>query len=110
VDIHKPANAVDRRTFLGRTATVIAGAAAFGGNALSYGRILGANDRISLGHIDIGSRGGDLTEIVSRLKSSHNVEMTAVCDLRSVNREKARAANGRVARTTNPKTNLGVPR
>jgi predicted dehydrogenase len=99
----KPANAVDRRTFLNRTAAVIAGGAAFGGNALSYGRILGANDRISLGHIGIGSRGGDLTEIVSRLKSSHNVEMTAVCDLWSVNREKARAANekhyGRAPRT-----------
>jgi predicted dehydrogenase len=91
----KPASAVDRRTFLSRTATVIAGGAAFGGNALSYGRILGANDRISLGHIGIGSRGGDLTEIVSRLKSKHNVEMTAVCDLWSVNREKARAANAK---------------
>jgi predicted dehydrogenase len=91
----KPASTVDRRTFLSRTATVIAGGAAFGGNALSYGRILGANDRISLGHIGIGSRGGDLTEIVSRLKSSHNVEMTAVCDLWSVNREKARAANAK---------------
>jgi predicted dehydrogenase len=95
VDTHKPANAVDRRTFLGRTASVIAGGAAFGGNALSYERILGANDRISLGHIGIGSRGGDLTEIVSRLKSSHNVEMTAVCDLWSVNREKAREANAK---------------
>ncbi len=95
MDTHKPANAVDRRTFLGRTATVIAGGAAFGGNALSYGRILGANDRISLGHIGIGSRGGDLTEIVSRLKSSHNVEITAVCDLWSVNREKAREANAK---------------
>jgi predicted dehydrogenase len=93
MDMDKPASGLDRRTFLSRTATVIAGGAAFGGSALSYERILGANDRISLGHIGIGSRGSDLTEIVSRLKSSHNVEMTAVCDLWSVNREKARAAN-----------------
>jgi predicted dehydrogenase len=91
----KPASEMDRRTFLNRTATVIAGGAAFGGNALSYGRILGANDRISLGHIGIGDRGSDLTEIVSRLRTSHNVEMTAVCDLWSVNREKARAANAK---------------
>ena len=36
--------------------------------ALSYERILGANDRISLGHIGIGSRGGDLDLIASKLK------------------------------------------
>jgi predicted dehydrogenase len=101
--MNKPASEMDRRTFLNRTATVIAGGAAFGSNALSYGRIVGANERISLGHIGIGSRGSDLTEIVSRLKTSHNVEMTAVCDLWSVNREKAHAANaknyGRAPRT-----------
>jgi predicted dehydrogenase len=91
--MHKPATEMDRRTFLNKSATVIAGGAAFGSNALSYGRIPGANDRISLGHVGIGSRGTDLTEIVSRLKNSHNVEMTAVCDLWSVNREKARTAN-----------------
>jgi predicted dehydrogenase len=99
----KPASEMNRRTFLNRTATVIAGGAAFGNNAISYGKILGANDRISLGQIGIGSRGSDLTEIVSRLKNTHNVEMTAVCDLWSVNREKARAANakhyGRAPRT-----------
>ena len=57
--------------------------------ALSYGNIVGANDRISLGHIGIGSRGGDLDLIASKLKDSHHVEMTAVCDLWKVNREKA---------------------
>ena len=61
--------------------------------ALSYGNIVGANDRISLGHIGIGSRGGDLDLIASKLKSSHHVEMTAVCDLWKVNREKAVATN-----------------
>jgi predicted dehydrogenase len=91
----KPAIEMDRRTFLNKTATVIAGGAAFGSSALSYRRILGANDRISLGHIGIGDRGSDLTEIVSRLKTSHNVEMTAVCDLWSVNREKAHAVNAK---------------
>jgi predicted dehydrogenase len=38
---------------------------------------------------DNGSRGEDLDLIVSELKASHNVEMTAVCDLWRVNREKA---------------------
>ncbi|HZT33900.1 MAG TPA: Gfo/Idh/MocA family oxidoreductase [Bryobacteraceae bacterium] len=75
---------VNRRSFL-------AAGAAFAGNAFSYTRIKGANDRISLGHIGIGQRGRGLAWIASRLKDSQNVEMTAVCDLWSVNREKAAA-------------------
>ena len=54
---------------------------------------MGANDRISLGHVGIGNRGRDLDLIASKLKSSHNVEMIAVCDLWTVNREKAAATN-----------------
>ena len=83
---------VDRRTFLGQSARA-SGGAALASSALSYARILGANDRISLGHIGVGRRGSELTQIAGRLKSAHNVEMTAVCDLWTVNREKAVAAN-----------------
>ena len=92
---------IDRRAFLNRAATV-AGVATLGGKALSpgaagtalsYARIVGANDRISLAHIGIGSRGGELDWVASRLKEKHNVEMTAVCDLWKVNREKAVARN-----------------
>jgi predicted dehydrogenase len=83
---------VGRRTFLGKSA-MVTGGAAFTSTALSYARILGANDRISLGHIGVGRRGSELVEIAGRLKSAHNVEMTAVCDLWKVNREKAVAAN-----------------
>lgn len=86
-----------RRQFLG------AGMAVFGSSALSYGRILGANDRISLAHIGIGNRGRELAGIAAGLKDAHNVEMTAVCDLWSVNRERAAAAAmrayGRAPRT-----------
>src|SRR3982751_3464208 len=46
-----------RREFL------IAGAAAISSSALSYGRILGANERISLGHIGIGARGRELASV-----------------------------------------------
>jgi predicted dehydrogenase len=84
----KPENTINRRSFLNRTASILAGTA-LGATAASYGRIVGANDRISLGHVGIGSRGGELDWIVSRLKEKHNVEMTAVCDLWKVNREKA---------------------
>jgi predicted dehydrogenase len=91
--MEKPSGAMNRRTFLNNTVKVIGGSAALGSNALSYGRIAGANDRVSIGHIGIGSRGSELDEILSRLKQSHNVQMTAVCDLWSVHREKAQAAN-----------------
>ena len=84
---------ISRRAFLNQSATIAAGAAVLGSTALSYGRIVGANDRISLGHIGIGNRGGELDWIASRLKDKHNVEMTAVCDLWRVNREKAVARN-----------------
>jgi predicted dehydrogenase len=84
---------MDRREFLNKSATVLAAGAAFSSTALSYDRILGANDRISLAHIGFGSRGRDLGQIASILHKTHNVEMTAVCDLWSVNREAARATN-----------------
>ncbi|HEX9093769.1 MAG TPA: Gfo/Idh/MocA family oxidoreductase [Coriobacteriia bacterium] len=87
-----PTRRIDRRTFIGRSAR-ITGGAALASTALSYSRIVGANDRISLGHIGVGRRGSDLARIAGQLKSSHNVEMTAVCDLWKVNREKAAAAN-----------------
>ena len=83
---------VNRRKFLDQTARFAAGAA-LGTTALSYSRILGANQRIALGHIGIGNRGRELDWIASRLKEPHNVEMTAVCDLWKVNRERAVAAN-----------------
>ncbi len=81
---------IDRRSFLGQAGVAAIGAGALGGTALSYGRILGANDRISLGHVGVGRRGTELAGIVARLKAK-NVEMTAVCDLWKVNREAAAA-------------------
>lgn len=71
--------------------TFITGGAAVATTALSYARIPGANDRISLGHIGIGRRGKELAAVVAGLKNDHHVEMTAVCDLWSVNRERAAA-------------------
>jgi len=83
---------IDRRTFLGQSG-LLAGGAVLATSARSYARILGANDRISLAHIGIGNRGRELDQIVSDVRTSHNVEMTAVCDLWKVNRERAVEAN-----------------
>src|SRR4029077_19697280 len=82
---------VGRREFIQTTGT-LAGGAALASTARSYASILGANDRISLGHIGVGNRGRELAQIAGALKDSHNVEMTAVCDLWTVNRERAAAA------------------
>src|SRR5581483_3092201 len=84
---------VNRRTFLSKSAATIAGGSALAQSALSYGKILGANDRIALCHVGNGSRGSDLDLIVSKLATNHNVEMNAVCDLWRLKREKAVATN-----------------
>jgi len=81
---------IDRRSFLNQATSIVAGASALGSTALSHSRILGANDRISLGHIGVGRRGQGLASLVAQLKAK-NVEMTAVCDLWKVNREAAAA-------------------
>jgi len=86
----KSSKKINRRSFLNQGATLIAGAGALNVAASSYNRILGANDRISLGLIGAGHRGQELAWIVARLKEK-NVEMTAVCDLWKVNREAAAA-------------------
>jgi predicted dehydrogenase len=77
---------LDRRSFIG----VVAGSA-LASTAVSYGRILGANDRIALGHIGIGRRGSGLHTMASQLKGKYNVETVAVCDLWKTNRERAAA-------------------
>jgi predicted dehydrogenase len=82
------ARRIGRRTFLGRSG-LLAGGAALASTARSYARILGANDRISLGHIGVGNRGRGLLQIAGALKTRHNVEITAVCDLWKVNRQRA---------------------
>src|SRR3974390_3894128 len=78
---------IGRRSFLSKAA-LAAGGIGLASSAFSYGRILGANDRIAICHIGTGSRGGDLSSIVSQLSKSKNVEIVAVCDLWKMNREK----------------------
>lgn len=84
---------VNRREFLKKGAIVATGTAAVNSSALSYSRIVGANDRISLGHVGIGNRGSELDSMVAKLAANKNVEMTAVCDLWTGNLDRAVAAN-----------------
>ena len=85
---------IDRRGFLTGSAALIGGAA-IAPTASSYSRILGANERISLAHIGPGNRGQELAWVVAQHKARHNVEMTAVCDLWQLHRERAVAENTR---------------
>src|SRR4051812_31701926 len=84
---------VGRREFLQKSALLATATAAASSSALSYSRIAGANDRISIGHIGIGSPGSELDRMVAQLSKPKNVQMPAVCDLWTVNRERAVAAN-----------------
>jgi predicted dehydrogenase len=59
--------------------------------AASYRRVLGANDRISIGLVGCGARGKGLRNMAHGSARTMNVEMTAVCDLWTLNREKAAA-------------------
>lgn len=78
-----------RRNFL-RHASAAAGlGATIHTSAASYDRISGANERISVGHIGVGNRGSELETMLGRLKDEQHVEVTAVCDLWTVNLDRA---------------------
>ena len=78
-----------RRRFLKSAA---AGGAALSLSAVSYSRVLGSNDRISIGIIGCGSRGiGVHMPGVHKHAESQNIEITAVCDPWRLRREAASA-------------------
>lgn len=77
----------DRRGFLRESASSV-GALALGSTVVA-GSVLGANERINVGIIGTGSRGGTLLNWIQRLASTHNLRVTAVCDLWPKRREQA---------------------
>ncbi len=98
-----------RRDFMTVSGTLLAGAALSGCTAMggrtaslkvkpmeahSYNRIVGANERIRVGHIGVGGMGtGQLKMITSNsggIMDKSNVLSTAVCDVYDRNRDRAR--------------------
>lgn len=78
----------DRRTFMKEaTGTMLAA----GLSARSYGRVLGANDRIHLAQLGCGGRSGDHIDMVQQAAKSFPVETIAVCDLWSLARQRGAA-------------------
>ncbi len=79
-----------RRRFIQHTATAAAGAAVLASTARSYGRILGANDRIQIGQIGCSDRAIGLRKMLKGTAETFdsNFDLRSVCDIWSVNREK----------------------
>ena len=82
-------NIYSRRKFL---KTAAAGSAVLAMSAKSYARVVGANERITIGIIGCGSRGvGAHMAGVHKHDKSQNIEITAVCDPWRVRQEMAAA-------------------
>jgi len=88
-------NELSRRKFIGKTAAGIAGAAVLSNvsnlSAASYNRVVGANDRINIGFLGCGARSSDHQSIVKTAEKEKNLGVVAVCDIWTLNREKAAA-------------------
>jgi len=83
-------NKLSRRNFIGKAAVGFAGAA-IAMSAKSYSRILGANDRISIGFLGCGDRSRGHQNMVKNSAQDKNLDVVAVCDIWKLNREKAAA-------------------
>jgi predicted dehydrogenase len=87
----RAANVTSRRRFLGNAATA-AGSAALPFSARSYGRVLGANDRIQIGQIGCGDRAFGHRRLL-KLSSQADplIDLRSLCDIWSANRDKSAA-------------------
>ena len=81
---------ISRRKFVGKSAAGTLGIYA-GMSAKSYSNIIGANDRINIGFLGTGARSRGHRRMVEMSYKEKNLRTVAVCDLWSVNLEKAAA-------------------
>lgn len=80
---------INRRSFVaGATAGTVSASLH---SARSYGRIIGANDRVNIGFLGCGARSAGHRRMVQMSQRDKNLGVVAVCDIWSVNREKAAA-------------------
>ena len=89
----------DRRTFLKQATGTIAAASL---SARSYGRVLGANERIAIAQLGCGSRSEGHVHMAQMASKQIPVETIAVCDLWKLARER-RAAQVKRAFNLDPK-------
>ena len=84
---------LSRRKFIGKTAAGLAGiavtseASSMSMSAASYSRIKGANDRINIGFLGCGGRGGNHQSMAKASEKLKNLGVVAVCDIWQNNKE-----------------------
>ena len=78
-------------TSLSRRRFLAASGAAVGAGMLMSRSVFGANERIRVGLIGTGDRCSAHIQDLGKLRESHNVEVSAVCDVWKPNRESAAA-------------------
>src|SRR5512139_402367 len=102
-------NGETRRSFLKKTATVVATATTAGvfktpvygqNQAPSPGRVIGANDRIVVGFVGTGSQGQAHVRSVKSYAGEKNLALGAVCDLYQKRLDQARDLAGLSASDT----------
>ena len=81
-------NKITRREFMQKTAVGAAGLAIAGTGILSSPRAFGANDRLSIGMVGPGQRGRSLMGDFHKAAEAANAEITAVCDIWTMNRDR----------------------
>ncbi|MDI6827846.1 MAG: Gfo/Idh/MocA family oxidoreductase [Armatimonadota bacterium] len=84
-------NKITRREFISKAAAGATGLALASSGLLSPSRILGANDRLSIGIIGYGQRCRSLASDLFNVSKECNAEITAVCDIWTVNLERGAA-------------------
>jgi predicted dehydrogenase len=78
-----------RRNFIAKSTATVAAVAS--GPLFLPARVFGANERLSLGIVGPGGRGGSLMKWAQKFAESENVEFTAVCDIWNQRREQGAA-------------------
>lgn len=87
-----------RRTFIKKTATVAAAVSAVNlfktpvygqSQAPSTGRVIGANDRITVGYIGTGKQGMEHVKFQKTFAEENNIAQVAVCDLYEKHRKQS---------------------
>lgn len=77
-------NSLNRRDFI-KTSALAAGGLALGLSAKSYGRVLGANDRINVVFMGCGRR---VPAYYGNIGDSHNTHLSYVCDVKESQRNR----------------------
>lgn len=82
---------ISRREFLAKSAIGAAGIVMASSVGFVPRAAFGANDKLSIGMIGVGIRGGQLLSDIMKVDKDLNVEVTAICDTYRVRREEIAA-------------------